>query len=135
MSINYPIIGFCDATLAVFNSIEEMRSNVESPDIENGLWQLYDATGKPIRLELEPPKTSNKNWLQISIVDPVYSGDVVVEAVAFPDQLHARLLDYFTALCQLGNAPFQRDIEDLQTLNREQLVAFAAKWGGENGAT
>lgn len=50
-----PIFVWEDGDLAVFDSPEEAEAAVESPDVENEIYKVFDSEGRRLRFEIRPP--------------------------------------------------------------------------------
>lgn len=47
--MKYPIIGFCDGDLYVFPAIELCVAEMETIDVQNGCWYVFDAEGQVLK--------------------------------------------------------------------------------------
>ena len=50
--MKFPIIGVCDNSVSVYESIERAICHIEPIDIEDSVWNLYDCDGKVLELTL-----------------------------------------------------------------------------------
>lgn len=59
---NHIFFALCeDGTLEIFESVNEIRKHCEGIDVESGVWQFYDAQGKPLKAHFNTPNVVKKH--------------------------------------------------------------------------
>ncbi len=59
---NHIFFALCeDGTLEIFESLHKIRKQCEGIDVESGVWQFYDAQGKPLKPHFHTPNVVKKH--------------------------------------------------------------------------
>lgn len=103
-----PIILVADDGISWYQTTADLERDLESPDVNAGVYQAFDATG--LRLQLQCPPNRSTTWFSFGVdVEPVTVGSGTVHD---PQSLELALRDHLTHVAGL-NCPQDAGLSQL----------------------
>lgn len=106
-----------DGTLDIFESIHEIRKQCEGIDVESGVWDFFDHTGKPLTPLFHTPNRIKKHLFGlITSITSSQNFDLVPQE----DGGQPQLLNLLTEKTILNPNKFFKDISEVADYAKKQ---------------